>query len=394
MSRYHSYIKTAHDLLQQYGGQAPFHLVLKDFFKQHRQFGSRDRKRVTALCYAFFRAGHALNRAINPENMAIAYLLSDDPDPALLDTLKPGWGGMAALPLAERLNRISDRFDTRRLFPWLELLSSEIPTELFAASLLTQPGFFARVRPARRDQVLKKAATIQPPPEQPETGCLRFPSGFDLQTVFQPDYDLVIQDLQSQHTLDALLQHRELLTKNGRAPRIWDCCAASGGKSILAFDLLEGKPELTVTDIRATILRNLSARFERAGISHYQSAVCDLAHPAPALPGEPFDCIICDAPCTGSGTWGRTPEQLFFFNPAVLPGFTSRQLTIARHALPKLREGGLFFYITCSLFSSENEAVVGKLLQESKLELLHQQYLCGIELGSDSLFTAVLRKTG
>ncbi len=392
MSRYHSYIKTAHDLLHQYRGQAPFNLVLKDFFKQHRQFGSSDRKRVSALCYACFRAGHALNRDFNPENMAIAYLLSDEPDPALLDTLQPGWGAMAGQPFAARLNRIADHLDTNRLFPWPELLSPTVPAKVFAESLLQQPGFFARIRPSRRDQVLQKAARLQPPPARPETGCLRFPAGFDLRTVFQPDHDLVVQDLQSQHTLDALLQYRSILVTGEGVPRIWDCCAASGGKSMLAYDLLEGKLELTVTDIRSSILRNLSERFDRAGISNYRSSVCDLEQPAPVLPGEKFDCIICDVPCTGSGTWGRTPEQLFLFNPAVLPRFASRQLTIARHALPRLREGGLFFYITCSLFRSENEDVISRLLQEEKLELLQQHYLPGFEKGSDSLFTAVLRK--
>lgn len=390
MSRYHSYIRTALDLLQAYRGETPFSLVLRDFFKEHRQYGSRDRKMVSALCYACFRAGHALNRSFDAPRMAAAYLLSDQPDPALLETLMPGWGERAGIPFTERLNSVADTLDTSRLFPWPALLSPAIPPLPFAASFLHQPGFFARIRPAQQANVLKKAASLQPPPGQPEPGCLRFAPGFDLTTVFEPDRDVVVQDLQSQHTLDILLTHHHQYTK---PLRIWDCCAASGGKSILAYDLLEGKVELTVSDIRSNILRNLAARFERAGIRNYRSAVCDLEQAPAPLPGGSFDIIICDAPCTGSGTWGRTPEQLYSFDPGVLSRYHARQLSIAQHALPKLRTGGLLIYITCSVFTPENEEVVSHLVQAGGLECLQQQYLQGFAQGSDTLFTAVFRKT-
>ena len=58
---------------------------------------------------------------------------------------------------------------------------------------------------------------------------------------------------------------------------VWDCCAASGGKSILLTDILKQKIELTVSDIRETILKNLHQRFKSAGIINYESFVTDLS---------------------------------------------------------------------------------------------------------------------
>src|SRR5690606_27157702 len=112
---------------------------------------------------------------------------------------------------------------------------------------------------------------------------------------------------------------------------VWDCCAASGGKSILAKDILKNI-QLTVSDIRKSILINLEKRFASAGIKAYTAKVADLTDPSfshsPLAPSErfsragthhsAFDLIICDAPCSGSGTWARTPEQLYNWTEARL----------------------------------------------------------------------------
>ena len=61
--------------------------------------------------------------------------------------------------------------------------------------------------------------------------------------------------------------------------KAWDCCAASGGKSILLKDKFP-RVQLTVSDIRETILRNLRQRFQRAGIKDYHAFVADLSKPS------------------------------------------------------------------------------------------------------------------
>ena len=58
---------------------------------------------------------------------------------------------------------------------------------------------------------------------------------------------------------------------------------------------------------------NLHRRFKKAGIKEYKYFIADVGN-ADFKPGQlDFDLIICDAPCSGSGTWSRTPEQLCFF---------------------------------------------------------------------------------
>ena len=106
---------------------------------------------------------------------------------------------------------------------------------------------------------------------------------------------------------------------------------------------------------------------------------------------ESFDLIICDAPCSGSGTWGRTPEQLSRFQKEKIEDYATLQKAIAVNASKCLKEEGLFFYITCSVFRRENEDVVEHIRQEAKLRLIEQRYVKGYEEKADTLFTALFR---
>ncbi|MBS1563945.1 MAG: Fmu (Sun) domain-containing protein, partial [Bacteroidetes bacterium] len=177
------------------------------------------------------------------------------------------------------------------------------------------------------------------------------------------------------------------------SPQVWDCCAASGGKSILAKDIL-GNIRLTVSDVRIQILQNLSKRFAAAGITQYQRLVLDLAHPAAAarLPAGGFDLIIADAPCSGSGTWGRTPESLTFFKKTEIQRYQSLQQKVVSAGFPRLRNGGCFLYITCSVFKKENEEIVSFIQQQFKPRLLKMELLEGYPLRADTLFAALFIK--
>jgi len=197
---------------------------------------------------------------------------------------------------------------------------------------------------------------------------------------------VLIQDLNSQHVLDHLrsMPHEEKITT-------WDCCAASGGKSILANDLLNGNIELTVSDIRESILSNLKKRFNTAGIKNYKSFITDLTVAGSQLPTSNCQLIICDAPCTGSGTWSRTPEQLYFFDPTMIDVYAERQKKIVSNAIGALQKNGLFFYITCSVFKKENEGIVEFIKEKFHLQLLQMENIRGYEMKADSMFVAVFK---
>ncbi len=144
------------------------------------------------------------------------------------------------------------------------------------------------------------------------------------------------------------------------AQRVWDCCAAPGGKTIvLAKRLPEAK--LLVTDLNPTRLRRLEQRLTR-----------DLPGCAPevkqgdaaALPGSAgvFDLILCDVPCSGTGTLARNPEIRHRLEAAELRRQAERQGRILRGASQRLAPGGRLLYSTCSLEAEENEAVVSVVL--------------------------------
>jgi 16S rRNA (cytosine967-C5)-methyltransferase len=173
---------------------------------------------------------------------------------------------------------------------------------------------------------------------------------------------------------------------------VWDCCAASGGKSVLLNDILSKKIDLTVSDIRATIILMLHRRFKKAGIKEYKYFIADITG-AGFKPGDlDFDLVICDAPCTGSGTWSRTPEQLCFFKPSAITEYQQLQKKIVSSVLPHVKPNGLFIYITCSVFEKENEAIAELISQNFNCKLLQMQLLKGYDKKADNMFVAVFRK--
>ena len=194
-----------------------------------------------------------------------------------------------------------------------------------------------------------------------------------------------MQDRSSQRSLDGL--HVPV------GQSWWDCCAASGGKSLLLLDEYPVS-ELLVSDSRLSILRNLDARFEQAKVSlPYRKKILDLSQPiAHLMQNDAFDGIILDAPCTGSGTWGRTPEMLTQFNPSILTSFNTLQRDIARHVVPYLKSGGTLVYITCSVFLEENEAVADFIEKELGLIPLQQQVIAGYAQRADTMFVAQFKK--
>jgi len=98
-------------------------------------------------------------------------------------------------------------------------------------------------------------------------------------------------------------------------------------------------------------------------------------------------------PCSGSGTWARTPEQFYFFNTKELSSFNAKQFIIANNSLAYLKEGGSLIYITCSIFKSENEAIIESLLQNNpKITCKEMHLINGIENKADCMFIAVLER--
>lgn len=386
MSRYYSYINSSIDILRQYDGGEPFASFLKKFFSKQKKYGSRDRRQIGQLCYAWFRLGHALREMPETARLLTAYFLSATGPDALLTALKPEWAPHVNDSLAEKIRITGSGLHPEDIFPWREKWSDGLEEERFPASHLVQPDLFLRIRPGRKkvvEQLLSKAGM---PYTAIHEDCLALPNSSALQDLLKINRDVVIQDRSSQeigHWLRGIDQFR---------PRqVWDCCAASGGKSILLHDYFPGI-ELTVSDIRTSILHNLRERFREAGIKEYGDFVADLTNPAAVLPSQQFDCVVADVPCTGSGTWGRTPEQLYYFKPGLIDVYANRQQQILERIMPSVKKGGFLLYITCSVFRRENEEKLAFMNDQPGWESVDSRLFSGYMHRADTLFAALFRK--
>jgi 16S rRNA (cytosine967-C5)-methyltransferase len=379
----HSYLRSAEEIISLYDGNVPFAAWLKNYFKQHRKFGSRDRKIIADLCFCYFRTGGTSRGTVVEEQLLIAQFLCHGEN-EFIQKLRPELLANANDSLEEKVKMLGVNSDA--LFPFLSEVSHEIDTNKFALSHLIQPDLFLRIRPNKKEIVIKKLqdATI---PFNLEGDCVRLANNTKIDEIIELDKEAVVQDKSSQQVLDSLQPQ----TNNYKPPTFisWDCCAASGGKTILLHDLFS-KAQLTVSDIRESILHNLRNRFKRAGIQQYQCFVADVSSDQ-FRSTKKYDVVICDAPCSGSGTWGRTPEQLIFFQKGKIDHYANLQTRIVVNASKSVKEGGAFIYITCSVFRKENEKVVEHILQNTALKMQEQRYIKGYNEKADTLFAALFR---
>lgn len=385
--KYFSHLNSAAAIIQLYNGKQPFQLFIKAFFKQHPKFGSKDRKNITHLCYCCFRTGLLLKDKQPEERIRAGLFLCSAGSNEVLQQLNPGWNDLAGASIKEKCLVLNISYPSFHLFPFLNHLSSEIDPEAFNLSHLRQPDVFIRIRPGHKKNVLKKIEQAGMEYALLTDTCIAVAANAKMEDVIEINKEAVIQDYSSQR-IGGLLQ---LIINNIQLPvKSWDCCAASGGKSILAKDVFN-TIEPVVSDIRESILINLKKRFAEAGIKNYKAFATNLTRPPKAVPGSPFDLIIADVPCSGSGTWGRTPEEMIFFDEKEIAVYSSLQRTIVSNIIPFLKKGGYLLYITCSVFKEENEGAVDFIKANFSLELVKMEMLKGYTKKADTLFAALFR---
>jgi 16S rRNA (cytosine967-C5)-methyltransferase len=391
VSRYHSYLNSAVAILRIYRGDEPLASFLKKYFAANKKYGSNDRKQISHLCYCFFRLGKAVaDLAMEERILTGLFLCSTEPD-EILQQFRPLWNERTNLNVGDKCSMlnvppivIGAIFN---VFPWQDELSEGIDYKKFCESFFIQPDLFLRLRPGKEEIVKRKLRQAGIDFKNISETCLALPNNSKVDSVIELGKEAIIQDYHSQLTGGFF---KSQIQNQKSAITLWDCCAGSGGKSIMAFDL-NPHIELTVSDVRESILVNLKKRFNKAGIRNYKSFVADLTHDSRLMTHD-SDIIIADVPCTGSGTWSRTPEQLYFFNHQTIKQFNHLQRKIISKVVPHLQPGGSLIYITCSVFKKENEEVVDFASQKFHLHLKKAELLNGYDKKADSMFVAVLEK--
>ena len=363
MDRLEAYILSASGIIEAYKGKEPFAVYLKQYYAANKKHGSRDRKAISELCYNYWRLKNIL------PSIELAKQIS-----------------LAAEYIATVSEKRPSAQEYDKLFPLIEKLSEKIDKEKFLMSMLRQPRLFCRVRPGYLRTFERKCEDEKIEYTKYAEDCFRFAPNFPLQNYFRIDKEIVIQDIASQQVFNEAIPAEKVFS-------IWDCCAASGGKSILFYDRLQKKGvNIFASDIRQSILKNYASRMQAANVPFVKADVIDLEKSIPENYLLKFDTVICDVPCSSSGTWARSPEQLSLFDKETIKTYAEKQKAIALNAIKSLKPNGHLYYITCSVFADENENVVEQLLAQGDVAQIHEAYHQYSDDGGDTLYSCLLRK--
>ena len=128
---------------------------------------------------------------------------------------------------------------------------------------------------------------------------------------------------------------------------IMDYCAGAGGKTLTMLYLMHNQGKIAVHDINWGRLEAIKNRAVRLGAKEFE-IVKDLGD-------KKYDLFILDAPCSGSGTWRRSPDAKFRLVPEKIKEIVNIQRQVLDKAYEHTKQGGRIVYMTCSILEDENQ---------------------------------------
>lgn len=245
----------------------------------------------------------------------------------------------------------------RHSFPtWLaERLAAVAPEgelEALLSALNREPTLTLRARPPGSRAELLEALTsrglaVEPCAELPDALRVADGSRAIFESRWMKEGRLQVMDLGSQ-LLVALCRAEE-------GTVVVDACAGAGGKTIALADRVGSKGRVFACDDSPKRLAEGRRRTGELKLHHVtfpQAPRIDLA-----------DLVLVDAPCSGTGTLAREPDQKWKLTPKKVAEFASTQLAILSKIAGPLRSGAVLVYGTCSLLREEDEDVVARFLE-------------------------------
>ena len=209
---------------------------------------------------------------------------------------------------------------------------------------------------------------------------------------------------------DAGAQLAPLLLDAQPGMRVLDACAAPGSKTSHLLEAAVGPLDVTAVDIDAGRLARVAENLERLGLAA-RLVAADVRDSGAFWDGRPYERILVDAPCSGTGVIRRHPDIKLLRRAEDVAAFGRTQLEILRATFGMLAPGGRLVYATCSVLPAENEAVAARFLEEQPQASpasmprgedlapggiaagVGTQLLCGGAAGSDGFYYACLEKT-
>ncbi|MEN3930577.1 RsmB/NOP family class I SAM-dependent RNA methyltransferase [Microvirga sp. W0021] len=353
--------------------------ALKDWGLSHRFAGSKDRAAIASLVYDTLRrkASSAwLMGNEEPRSLVLGMLkLQKNLDVAAIDDHFSG-ARFAPEPLSaeERENLAKDGLKGAPLhvagdFPeWIEaslvrIFGDEVEAEMQALTHRAPLDLRVNTLKANRDDVNAALAhlALEPTSHSP-VGLRAIPAENRRGPAVQSEPEYIKGEIEIQ---DEGSQLAALLSAVHAGEQVVDLCAGGGGKTLALAAQMNNGGQIYASDSDQRRLAPIHARLERAGVRNVQvrtprggaDAVTD-------LDGK-IDCVLVDAPCTGTGTWRRNPDAKWRLRPGSLSVRVNDQAVVLDRAAQLVKPEGRIVYITCSVLPEENDESVAAFLERS-----------------------------
>ncbi|MFT5572767.1 MAG: 16S rRNA (cytosine967-C5)-methyltransferase [Cryomorphaceae bacterium] len=145
--------------------------------------------------------------------------------------------------------------------------------------------------------------------------------------------------------------------------KVIDFCAGAGGKTLALAAMMDNKGVIYACDVHSKRLEQLSKRTKRAGAHNVRTHILSSENDKWVKQHKQIaDVVLLDAPCTGTGTWRRSPDSRWNLTEENLSNLVELQQSIMQSAQRLVKPGGRLLYATCSLLEEENEQQVERFL--------------------------------
>jgi 16S rRNA (cytosine967-C5)-methyltransferase len=355
-------IEVLHEVLTRY---RPASEALKDWGKAHRFAGSGDRHAIGTLVYDGLR--QRLSAGVQGGGDSARHIIlgvlrgGHGLSVAEIAALSDGAHGPAALDNSERVALTDSATGLswpvaanvpNWLVPVFEQQFGKL-AEAEALAMCERAPIDIRVNSLKADaaQVMTALALAHPVPGPWVPTSLRIglssPNQKHINVEADPAHGLGWFEVQ-----DTASQVAASLAGVKPGETVLDICAGAGGKTLALAALMQNKGRLVATDVDKHRLRPIFERVMRAGASCVEVVSADAA--VAALLPRSFDCVVVDAPCSGTGTWRRKPETKWKLTQKTFETRMIEQKGILERSAVLVRNGGRLVYFTCSVLPGEN----------------------------------------
>ena len=168
--------------------------------------------------------------------------------------------------------------------------------------------------------------------------------------------------------------------------KVVDFCAGAGGKILAMAAMMQNKGTIYACDVHSKRLEQLTKRTRRAGVHNVRTHVLSSENDKWVKKHQQVaDVVLIDAPCSGTGTWRRSPDSRWNLTQSDLQNLIETQSSILRSAKRLVKPGGVLLYATCSLLKDENEKQVERFLSNHEDFKLIPDYFNEFDFDSNLL---------